>query len=203
MLVRYKSNAELYSAILGKSSNKVAEMPLEELFGTEDTAELQAHYGLTEAEAEKLMGSAELARKIVSAACDDMLRCGNPQDVACHLMPHMRHLQHEEFWVLCLNAKNRLISEHCVFVGSLTDVPVHCREVFIPAIARRSAAIIVAHNHPSGDCTPSAADNTVTTQLFKAGKILDIPVLDHIIVGGADYYSYRENNALVYKEETK
>lgn len=203
MLVRYKTNAELYSAILGKSSNKVAEMPLRELFGAEDTVELQAHYGLTEAEAKRLMGSAELARKLISAATEDIPRCGNPQDVACHLIPHMRYLQHEEFWVLCLNAQNRLVSEHCVFVGSLTDTPVHSREVFIPAIARRSAAIIVAHNHPSGDCTPSVADNTVTTQLFKAGKILGIPVLDHIIVGSADYYSYQENNALVYKEETK
>lgn len=203
MLVRYKTNAELYSAILGKSSNKVAEMPLRELFGAEDTAELQAHYGLTETEAKRLIGSVELAKKLISAACDDMLHCSTPQEAACHLIPRIGYLQHEEFWVMCLNAKNRLVSEHCAFVGSLIDAPVHCREVFAPAIARRSAAIIVAHNHPSGDCTPSTADNAVTRQLFEAGKILGIPVLDHIIVGGTGYYSYQENNKLALKEETK
>lgn len=201
--MRYKTNAELYSAILGKSSNKVAEMPLRELFGAEDTAELQANYGLTESEAKKLIGSAELAKKLIGAACDDMSGCSSPQEVARHLMPRIGYLQHEEFWVLCLNAKNRLVSEHCVFVGSLTNTPVHCREVFVPAVARRSAAIIVAHNHPSGDCTPSTADDAVTRQLVEAGEILGIPVLDHIIVGGADYYSYQENNKLALKEEPK
>lgn len=196
MLVHYKTNEELYSAILGKSSNKVTEMSLRELFGAEDVAELQANYGLTETEAKRLFGSAELAKKLISAACENMLHCGTAKDVACHLIPRMRYLQHEELWVLCLNAKNKLTFKQCVFVGTLTTSIAHCREIFLPAIARRSAAIIVAHNHPSGDCTPSKQDDMLTARLVEAGKILEIPVLDHVVIGGVNYYSYQENNKL-------
>ena len=99
----------------------------------------------------------------------------------------------EHFWVLCLNTKNHILRVELVTLGLLDQTVVHPREVFRPAIGCSAKCIILAHNHPSGDPTPSDKGETLTAQLIDCGKMLDIPVMDHVVIGhGDDYWSMRE-----------
>jgi len=102
----------------------------------------------------------------------------------------------EHFYVLLLNGKHRLISYECVSIGTLTTSLVHPREVFRSAVMQGAAAIVVAHNHPSGDPQPSRDDLEVTDRLVRAGKTLGIPVLDHIIIGDERSFSFRSEGRL-------
>jgi len=102
----------------------------------------------------------------------------------------------EHFIVLMLSAKNKVIGLNTVSIGHLSGSPVHPREVFKPAILANAASIIVAHNHPSGDCQPSQEDCNVTDIIKKAGEILQIKLLDHIIIGENDYYSFLNKGML-------
>lgn len=95
-----------------------------------------------------------------------------------------------------LNTKNRIIGEEIISEGTLTGSLVHPREVFQPAILRHAAALVVAHNHPSGDPHPSREDRELTAMLYQAGKTLGIPLLDHLVIGDGIYYSFQENGAL-------
>jgi len=113
------------------------------------------------------------------------------------------HPMQEAFWVILLDRKNRALGRVMISLGTLSNTLVHPREVFKPAFLASASAIIVAHNHPSGDPAPSAADLLVTRQLREAAKILDIILIDHVIVGHADsdplgvgYYSFRATGLL-------
>lgn len=120
----------------------------------------------------------------------------HPEDVVKYIMPKLRHLDHEEFWVYCVTSKNKLISKEMISKGSLDGAVVHPREVFKYAILQSAAAIVVAHNHPSGEPEPSTKDNKLTEILKQSGEIIGIPVLDHLIIGDGVYYSYLEEGAL-------
>lgn len=98
----------------------------------------------------------------------------------------------ERFAVVYLDTRNRPIGVHDAHVGTCDSTPVHPREVFGPAVALAATAIIVAHNHPSGDPTPSANDRAVTDRLRQAGELLGIPLLDHVVIGDARYYSFAD-----------
>ncbi len=100
---------------------------------------------------------------------------------------------HERFLAVLLNTKNRIISIRQISEGSLTSAVVHPREVYAPAIVAHAAAILVAHNHPSGDPYPSIGDETLTIALTKAGDTIGIPLLDHLIIGDGRYYSFKEH----------
>jgi DNA repair protein RadC len=117
-------------------------------------------------------------------------------DVATLLQTYLAGADREYCLVLLLDRKNRLIGMNTVSVGSLTAAVVHPREVFKPAILANAAAILVAHNHPSGDPQPSQEDRTLTTRLADAGKVLGIELLDHLILGDARYYSFKEAGGL-------
>lgn len=112
------------------------------------------------------------------------------------LMNEMRYLDREHFRVLLLNAKNRVLSIETVSVGTLNSSAVHPRELFKPAIRNSAAAVILVHNHPSGDPTPSRQDITVTERLKEVGEILGIEVLDHVIVGDGVFISFKEKGLL-------
>jgi len=120
------------------------------------------------------------------------------QDAASLIRTYLRGADREHFIVLLLNRKNRVIGMNTVSVGSLTASVVSPREVFKPAILSNAAAILCAHNHPSGDPQPSSEDRALTTRLVQGGKLLGIEVLDHIIVGdGTDaYFSFADNGTL-------
>ncbi len=116
----------------------------------------------------------------------------SPSDMAALLMVEMSHLDQEELRVVCLDTKNRVQKIATVYVGSLNASIVRVGEVFKEAIRLNSAAIIVAHQHPSGDPTPSPEDVLVTRQIVEAGHLLDIPCLDHLVVGKGRFVSMRE-----------
>jgi DNA repair protein RadC len=111
-------------------------------------------------------------------------------------MPRYRFEQKEHFAVMLLNTKNHIIGMPEVSVGSLSASVVHPREVFRAAIDHAAAAMILLHNHPSGDPTPSREDIAVTDRLVKAGKVMDIPVLDHIVLGSERFTSFKEKGLI-------
>ena len=115
-------------------------------------------------------------------------RVQRSQDVADFMMPLAANLDREQFWVLLLNGKNRAIGLNLVSVGALTAALVHPREVMKPAILGNAAAIVLVHNHPSGDPAPSAEDLALTQRLWAAGELLGIRVLDHVVVGDEGAY---------------
>lgn len=119
-----------------------------------------------------------------------------PEDVAHFAMPILRDELKEHFAILSLNTKNHIIGWDVVSVGSLTASIVHPREVFEVALRHHAASIILVHNHPSGDPAPSKEDIAVTQRLTKAGKVMDVPVLDHIIIGNHRFVSLKERGIL-------
>ena len=119
-----------------------------------------------------------------------------PEDAAAYAMEHLALEKKEHFCVMLLNTKNHVIGWHVISIGSLTASVVHPREVFAPAIVHHAASIILVHNHPSGDPSPSREDITVTHRLVKAGKLMDIAILDHIIIGSSNFVSMKEKNLL-------
>lgn len=122
----------------------------------------------------------------------EKVKINSPQDAADYFLSRMMHLTHEQFEVLFLNSKNIVIRHEVIFVGTLNTSVVHPREVFKAAIKWSSNAIIVVHNHPSGDVTPSKEDIYTTKRLQECGRVLGIELLDHIIIGDAKYLSLVE-----------
>ena len=115
-----------------------------------------------------------------------------PEDAAAYAMEHLAWEKKENFCVMLLNTKNHVIGWHVISIGSLTASVVHPREVFAPAILHHAATVILFHNHPSGEPTPSREDIAVTQRLSKIGTVMDIPVLDHIIISGSNFVSMKE-----------
>jgi len=122
--------------------------------------------------------------------------CDRSDIVGVYAQDKLSDLLVEQFWVVLLNTKNRIIGEVMVSQGSLTSSIVSMREVFLPAIVNSAAHIIAIHNHPSGDPTPSREDTAITKQLKDAGQILGIRVLDHIITGDGKFYSFATEGLL-------
>ncbi|MDY7080644.1 MAG: DNA repair protein RadC [Chloroflexota bacterium] len=155
-------------------------------------AELQAEKGLGEAKTAQIKAALELGRRMLLASPGERLVLRSPTDVAQILLAGMSHLEQEHFQVLYLDTRNRLLGSDTVYVGSLNTSHIRVSEVFRDAVKRNCAAIIVAHNHPSGDPTPSPEDVEVTRRLVAAGNLLDIEVLDHLIIGQQRFVSLRE-----------
>ena len=152
--------------------------------------------GLGQAKAATVLAALEIGRRIASAKPLEKIHLSCPQDVADFLMPRLRFAAKEQFVVILLNNKNKVIGTEVVSEGSLSSSIVHPREVYGPAILHHAAAIMVAHNHPSGDPKPSLEDEEVTRMLSRSGKVLGIPMIDHVIIGDGNYYSFLENEAL-------
>ena len=151
--------------------------------------------GLGQAKAATDLAALEIGRRIASAKPIEKIHLSCPQDVADFLMPRLRYAAKEQFVVILLNNKNKVIGTEVVSEGSLSSSIVHPREVYAPAILHHAAAIMVAHNHPSGDPKPSIEDEEVTRLLLRSGKVLGIPMIDHVIIGDGNYYSFLENEA--------
>lgn len=159
-------------------------------------AALTATSGVGMARAVTVHAALELGRRLAAEAREDGAPVRSPRDVARLFAPRLEDLPVEEFHVAVLDAQHRLERDITVTRGILTSSLVHPREVFREAIAERAAAVILVHNHPSGDPTPSADDRLVTEQLVAAGKLLDIPVHDHVIIGRGRYTSFAEAGLL-------
>lgn len=149
--------------------------------------------GLTHEQAERLAASFQLGRAAERARMGDRPFLKRPDEVARFLAPELRGLEVETFQALVLDARHRLKARIEVSRGTLTMAPVHPREVFAPALRLAGAAVIVAHNHPSGDPEPSAEDIEVTQRLVEAGRVLGVPLLDHLVCAGERWISIRES----------
>jgi len=152
--------------------------------------ELTRTRGIGPAKAARLLAALELAARLLAEQRPVLPRVRDPADVAALLGPRLRDLAVEEFHVLALDSQSRVRRDVLVSRGLLNSALVHPREVFRAAIAEAAAGIIVVHNHPSGDPTPSAEDRAVTRQLSEAGRLLDLPVYDHVIVAGDRFVSF-------------
>jgi len=164
--------------------------------GDRPVAALAAVPGLGATRAMAIHAALELGRRLASESPGEALPLRAPRDVWRAFAPQLEDLPVEEFHVAILDAQHRLERDVCVTRGILNSSLVHPREVFREAIAERAAAIILLHNHPSGDPTPSADDRSVTEQLVAAGRLLDIPVHDHVIIGRGRYLSFAEAGLL-------
>ena len=152
--------------------------------------------GMGKAKGARIVAALELARRLEVERRHPGNGIRSPSDVHRLCGPTLRDLVVEEFHLLTLDAQNRITRQRLITRGILNSSLVHPREVFRAAIAEAAAGIIVVHNHPSGNPAPSADDKAVTIQLVEAGKLLDMPVYDHVIVGGDNYFSFAEAGLL-------
>ncbi|WRQ72879.1 MAG: DNA repair protein RadC [Methanosarcinales archaeon Met12] len=162
-----------------------------------DITELSKIRGIGFAKAVQLKAVFELAKRIQSFT-NEKTKVSTPEDVANLLMPKMRSLDKEHLVILCLDPRNRILngSEVTISIGSLDMSIIDPKEVFKVALAKNAASIILAHNHPSGDPSPSSDDLRITKRLMEAGDIMGIGVLDHIIFGDGEYISLK-NKGLI------
>lgn len=152
--------------------------------------------GIGKAKARQLVAALELGRRLSAEVRDEATPVRSPKDIVAIFAPRLEDTPVEEFHVAVLDAQHRLERDITVTRGILNSSLVHPREVFREAIAERAAAIILVHNHPSGDPSPSADDRNLTDQLVAAGRLLDIPVHDHVIIGRGRYTSFAEAGLL-------
>lgn len=152
--------------------------------------------GIGPAKAVTLSAAFEIVRRTASLPIQQKMRINEPEIIFRKYAPLMGHLKKEVFMTLILNSANILLKEVKISEGTLNSSLVHPREVFQPAILESAASIILLHNHPSGETVPSQEDKNITYRLVEAGKMMDIPVLDHIIIGDKKYFSFRENGLI-------
>ena len=184
------SDHELLSLVLGISPERLTG-------GIQDILDFPAKIqGIGKRKELAVFAVKELARRLMRRESRSIEVIHGPEDAAHFAMPYFRQEQKEHFAILMLNTKNHILGLQDISIGSLTASVVHPREVFETAIRHHSAAIILLHNHPSGDPTPSNEDISVTRRLVKAGEIMDVRVLDHIILGDGQFVSMKEKDLM-------
>lgn len=196
------SNAELLAILLrtGLANENVLQLAgrlLAQYGGLEGLAranfdELCQERGLGKAKVTQIKAALELGRRLVATSPEARPQVRSPGDAANLIQAEMSLLEQEQLRTLMLDTKNRVIRVHTLYMGSLNANHLRVGELFREAVRANCAAIIVAHNHPSGDPTPSPEDVQVTREIVKAGKMLDIDVLDHLIIGQQRYVSLKE-----------
>ncbi|KAB3531604.1 RadC family protein [Alkaliphilus serpentinus] len=196
------SNSELLAILLSTGYKEQSAISLAEKILAQDEGlrvltnstvqELSKIKGIGLAKSSQLIAAVELGKRIALSTKANNYKIKGPEDVTALIMEEMRYLKKEYFNIFLLNTKNEVISIENISVGNLSSSIVHPREVFISAIKRSSSSIILVHNHPSGDPTPSKEDINITKRLLEAGDLLGIKVLDHIIIGDGIYISLKE-----------
>ncbi len=205
-LLRYGAetltNSELLALIIGFGSKKDSAITLAQkiiynndkgLLNIADAnaEQLKSFNGINDAKAAKILAVAELSKRI-SREKVNKIKITSPQTISALLLEEMRYLKKEVFKTVLLDTKNNILAIKNISIGCLDSTVVHPREVFIEAIKHSSAAIILVHNHPSGEVEPSKDDINITNRIIESGKIIGIKVLDHIIIGNGNYLSFKE-----------
>lgn len=197
------SDAELVAILLrtGKKGKSVLEIARElissegnlAMLATKTVDSLQLISGIGKDKAATLAAAFELSRRILSQPkWFSNKKITSPKDVAEIFIPILRDDNKEKFIVVCLNSANKIIKHETISIGNLNSSVVHPREVFKVAIDNSSASIILIHNHPSGNPEPSNEDIRITKKIVETGKIMEIPVFDHLIIAGETYTSFVE-----------
>ena len=152
--------------------------------------------GIGKVKAITVLAALELGKRLAEAPSIERKKITSPQDVVNYFMPRFRYEKKEHFIVVLLDTKNHILATPVISVGCLNSSIVHPREVFRESIVHFAAAMILVHNHPSGDPTPSKEDIHVTHKLIEAGGLMDIKVIDHIIIGDNCYISLKEERVI-------
>lgn len=188
---RGRDTLAVAAEVLAKSDGSLRRL------ATRPAAEIARISGVGRIKAARVGAALELGRRVGAEAEPPPERIRGPDDVRRYYALRLRDLPVEEFHVLALGSQSQILADLLITRGILNSSLVHPREVFRAAIAEGAAGIIVVHNHPSGDPTPSADDRAVTRQLVDAGRLLDMPVYDHVVIGGGErYVSFAESGLL-------
>ncbi len=204
------SDAELLAIILRTGTvgedtvsiaNKVLELPAGRQKGVIglhhiSLKELMSIRGIGQVKAIKLKCIAELSSRIAQESAQKTLQLTAPATVADYYMERLRHFEREKVLLLLLDGRNHLIAEHILSEGTVNASLISSREIFLTALRHSAVYIMLLHNHPGGDPTPGRQDVLATSQVQDAGKLMGIPLMDHIIIGDRQYYSFKENGYL-------
>lgn len=201
------SNAELLAILIGSGNQtkNAVELSQEILYSVENNLqalgqlsvkELIAFSGIGEAKALTIIGALELGRrrKETEGRVRSKITCS--KDVVDYIEPYLLDLSHEEFWVLCLNRSNEVIKAEQISRGGVSGTIVDPKIVFKKVLDVSASSLIMSHNHPSGNLSPSKADLDITNKMKDAGKVLDLPVLDHVIFTNNGYYSFADEGLM-------
>jgi DNA repair protein RadC len=205
------SNAELLAILIGSGQGKASALDLAAkvlagddrgiaYLATASVEELQHTPGVGCATACRIAAAAAIGRRMTAARGRDVIQFSCPEDIVSLFMDEMRHETQEVFRILLLNIRNEMIGRETVSVGNISSSIVDPRDVFKPAIRRGAAGIVLVHNHPSGNPEPSEQDVDVTEHICKAGEILGIRVMDHLIIGDGNFVSMKKRK-LIFREE--
>ncbi|MBQ8682627.1 MAG: DNA repair protein RadC [Selenomonadales bacterium] len=198
------SNAELLAILLRTGTKEESALRLAERILVETGEE--GLYGLAHSSIKSLMkrkgvgstkaitiaAALELGKRVAMGDSQKRVIIRSSDDIANYMMPRLRYFDKEYFYVVLLNTKNHVIAAPMISVGTLSESLVHPRELFKEAVNHSASAVILVHNHPSGDPSPSKEDIMMTKRIIEGGKLLDIKVLDHVIIGDNTYISLRE-----------
>lgn len=199
--VKSLSNAELLAIILRNGSSKENVLDLAKsilhhhnlkALSRKRVNKLKTIFGIGEVKACQIIASFELGRRLAAFSEGSKKQINSAKDIARYFIPEMSSLKKEHFKAVYLDSRKKVVKEETIFVGSVNESIVHPREIFQGAIIEGAAALIVIHNHPSGDPTPSEEDIEVTKELVLCGELLGIELLDHVIIGNNKYVSLQE-----------
>ena len=193
------SNAELLALIINSGTKEQSAVALaEEIIGQGEGVfrlhemspqELMEIRGIGRGKAARILAALELGKRVSARPPGKPVHVGSPEEIAGLFMEELRCLKQETFRILLLNAKGDIISIETISAGELTSTLVHPREVFRPAVKKSAAAMVLVHNHPSGDPQPSSEDVETTFRLQECGRLMGIRVLDHLVIGDGTYVS--------------
>jgi len=199
------SDAELIAIILrtGTAKENAVELALELLkkFSLKELsriniAKLEKIFGIGEAKACQIAACFELGRRLALSRNEKMQKISHPKDVVSIISPKLENQKREHLIGIYLNSRRKILKEETIFIGTLDASLIHPREIFKIALDESAAAIILAHNHPSGSLKPSLEDIKITKELMKIGKLFGIKLLDHIIICGKKYFSMMKKGLL-------
>jgi DNA repair protein RadC len=204
---RALSNQELLAVLIGCGVKGESAMGLAfKVLGAADEGivwlqtaspeELSRITGIGDAVACRISAAAELGRRISESKVAQRVRFDSPEDIALLFMEDMRYAKNEIFKILLLNVRGEMMGRELVSSGLINSSIVDAREVFRPAVRRGASSIVLVHNHPSGNPSPSPQDIEVTQSLTEAGRVLGIKVLDHLIIGDGCFTSFRRENLI-------
>lgn len=205
------SHTELLAILLGTGTREqtaldlaqeiLRTLPTGELdqLGRQSLSQLAATPGLGLAKAARIQAAIELGKRVSRAELPRQISLTSPEHVFQLLQPQLSHLQQEHFFVLFADSKNRWLGQQLISKGLLNATLVHPRDIFREALHHNAHAILVAHNHPSGDPQPSQEDLETTRRLIRCGTLMQIELLDHVIVGRTHYTSLREQQSWLWK----
>jgi DNA repair protein RadC len=201
------TDAELIAILIGSGNRELSAVELAKLIlssydnnlnniSKKSAKDLMKFKGIGEAKAISIIAALELGRRRKEEGVTKKMKISSSRDAFALLYPLMADKPIEEFWVLLLNQNNRVQSKHLISSGGVSGTVADVRVILRLALDELSSGIILSHNHPSGNILPSLADKNLTHKIFEASKLMDVKVLDHIIIGDEDYYSFADSDIL-------